>query len=185
MTMRITDVVKLDNSGAWTYTWEGTAPFAVYRKGRLVPPDTFEDVDPGYTTNETTRTFTDGTAYEPPQIEVLDSTDSYDPDNLLYPAYLVLQWHEGAGAEQYRIDRYIDAAWTTLQYVAAGTAGYYTYETPALVDGTAYQYRIVPITAAGDELTPIVYTATMVTLPEPPAVTMTVAAGVITVAARV
>ena len=185
MAQRITTVVRLDANGTWQYEFTGTPPFALYRLGRLLAPTTFEDVDAGYTTNDTTRIFIDGTEYEPPMLEVLDSTDSYTPDNVLYPAYLILQWREAANAVQYRVDRYVGAAWVRQQYITASNAGYYTYETPALIDGESYQYRVVPINAAGDDLIPVAYSTDMVTIPEAPSVVISCAAGVVTAEARV
>lgn len=185
MANRITSVERLDTNGTWRYVWGGTAPYRLYRYGRLLADDTLDGtiIDEA-TTNNTSRVFDDGDAYEPPQLEVLDSTDSQTPDNILYPAYLALQWHEAPEAHQYRVDRYIGAAWVAQQYVPADDRGYYVYETPPLTDGETYIYRIVPLTETGDELQSVTYTVDFVTIPEPPEVSITLATGTVTVAAR-
>jgi hypothetical protein len=185
MALRITLVQPLDTNGTWQFTWAGTTPFSLSRDGRALYDDTIDGANPLSTTTALlTRTFTDGTEYEPPQIEVLDSADSYTAQNLLYPPWLTLQWHEAPEAGEYRIDQYVDAAWTAIRSIPATDRGYYYFETPKLVDGTTYQYRVVPVRASGTDMSPLYFTLTLVCLPEPPDVTFSVAAGVITTAAR-
>jgi len=105
------------------------------------------------------------------QIEILDtSADASDT----YPAFMQLQWEHETGATQYRVQRYVDAAWSTVALIlATAEKQIYTYKTPVLADATEHQYRVAPIDAAGNVGLYATFTFTMVRKPDKADVTVT------------
>lgn len=100
-------------------------------------------------------------------VDVFDSSgDIPEPE---YTGKLFLQWEAVAGAVQYRIDRYVDSAWTPLDYVAERGQWLPYKTTIALDDCTTEQLRIVAIDRYGFEGATQAWSAFIVRTPARPA----------------
>lgn len=165
---------------AWRYAWSGTSPFYVYRDGKNV-----------FGISSTTKTewiFENRDPYEPPVVEVIDSTETTaDVEQVEHPPYAILQWRGAANAVQYVLQEYDSdtGLWKTWQSVRETGAGYYSFQTPVLDDQTTHTWRVVAMDAAENE-SYIVHTLYMVRNPDPPTIDISYDAGTgdVTVSAR-
>jgi hypothetical protein len=165
---------------SWRYDWTGTPPFKLFSLGR--------DLLNGGTTTDTSKVF-QSDAYEPPVIEVQDSTEfANEPLTMEYPPNVTLQWRGIAGAARYLVEQYVGAAWVAVVggNVPETKRGYVTFPTQFLTDCTTPKFRVTPYDINGYAGTAVEFEAFFVRLPDTPAVTMTYDAdtGDLTIAAR-
>lgn len=137
----------------------------------------------GLLIRETTQSITsiDINATTEPLVEVTD--DGSEPQQLTYPGRLLLQWYAVDGARLYRVERYVDAAWSEIGAIPDTGAGYYDYLTALLPDETEAVYRVTPMDSLRNAGTPVSFTALIVRNPDPPAVVIAYDSGDITVEA--
>lgn len=127
--------------------------YRVYRDGELVL---------------TTRATTYDAAIADGAAPVFDVVDQEDADPSAFPPFAVVQWYQVADAAAYRVEQYVDSAWTMLVTVADDGRGYYQHRTATLADDTTHQFRVVPVSAAGNDGTPTTLSILMVRYPDPP-----------------
>jgi len=125
------------------------------------------------------------------RVEVNDTTDpDYDPVANApagYPPRRTLEWVRSLDAtvDRYRVEQRLDAgSWTTVGLVPVdGTLWAYRFLTPRLTDLGSYEWRVVPVDAAGNDGTAIALDAeTVVRTPDAPDFTATFDSGTTTVA---
>lgn len=97
--------------------------------------------------------------------EVLVYDSASDAPDGGYPARSLFQWRPDANAVQYRVDRYVDAAWTEVYRVVGSSKSVYWYHTPTLIDGVLYRHRVVPIGPDGVDGDPKDFEGIMVCYP--------------------
>jgi hypothetical protein len=163
----ITEIEK-QGSAAWMHTFSGTAPFRIYQSCDLIE-DAYTE-----TTLLIASTTDDYDLEEPPQIEVLDSTDTADSQQVQWPANLELQWRRSEGAGVYIIEQYVSAAWVERGRVGEDDYNeYYTFKTKTLADGETHQFRVTARDSRGYSSNPITFEVFEVCNPEPPSITAT------------
>lgn len=102
-------------------------------------------------------------------VEVLD-----DPNQVplaWYDDRAMLVWEGDADVAKYRIEEFIDAAWTTRQTVENLGEPWFRWRTRRLEDEATHQFRVTPIGLQGAEAEPELFTATMARYPDRPDVT--------------
>jgi len=153
---------------AYRLSWSGTvgATFVAYSGGVEVWRGKATSVDLALVSMST--------------VEVVESTETASGT---WPARLTLSWHRVADAEYYRIDEYVDAAWTERARRTDTDATDYTWTTRVLEDETDHNFRIVPVDAAGNDGTAEELTAYMVRVPDVPSVSGLFSAGTLTITA--
>lgn len=147
----------------WTSDETAPVPFRVYVGGRLV--SSWESPTQA---GEIILTVPAGDA---PFIEVLDK--ACDIPAIAFSGRITLQWSSITGAANYRIEEYVDSVWTERNVITDNGDGVFTWLSRWLEDVTTHQFRIVPISTAGNEGTPIEKTVFMVRHPDPPDVEYT------------
>lgn len=138
-------------------------PFRVYVGGVLVSSWTAPT-----TAGEINLTIPPGDA---PFVEVLDKACA-NP-SIAYPGRITLQWTTVTSAARYRIDEYVATVWTERATLTDNGEGSFSWVSRWLEDVTTHQFRVVPISSAANEGTPITQTVLMVRHPDPPSVTYT------------
>lgn len=179
MASSITSITKVA-PGHWRYVWTGTSPYYVYKDGHLF-------------FNATTRTewiFDNTSNYEPPVIEVRDSTEATTTiEQLNNPPYATLQWFMAANAAYYIIQEYVtvgsSGSWVTRKNLFEDGSEYYTYQTPVLDDVTTATWRVLAVDKH-NTYNPVTFEIYMVRNPDPPdiALSYSAATGNLTVSAR-
>lgn len=147
----------------WRYEWTGTAPFKLFQEG--------QDLLNGGTTTDTSREFYNGDQYEPPVIEVQDSTEfSNTALTMAYPPDTILQWRGVTGAAYYLVEQYVGSAWVTVVggYIPETKKGYYKFESQFLTDCTTPKFRVTPYDSNGYSGTAIEFEKFFVRLPPAP-----------------
>jgi len=172
--MPLTPTVTKAGSTSWRIEWSGTPPYRVYLFGQLIL-DTVTDTD-------IVMYWSD--SEEPPPLEVLDSTDTDDADNVRHSPRLTIQWRGATTNYSYAVEQYIDAVWTTVRTVRETGSGYYEYVTDTLTDATEHKFRVVPKDIRNYEGQPLPFTVTMIRNPAPPVISMAYAAGDLTISER-
>lgn len=161
--------------GIWVFTWTPTAGriYEVWLYGVLL-----------YTTVAGAGTYTTDytTTDEPPQLEIHDTADG-DAQNEAYPPFSWLQWRGIAAASGYNVEYYDGSAWVVVGFMQETAAGWYMFKTAILEDQTAAQYQVTALDDRGLGGTAVEFTIELVTNPLPPAVTIDVDGGTITVGA--
>lgn len=157
----------------WRFDWlsdEETPTYYVYIDGRLA--------------QTTTKTWMQITidAGEYVQVDVFDDADTV-PDPA-YPARAYVTWDGDSNAAYYRIDQYVDSAWTQVGKVRESGQSNYRWLTAALDDDTEHTFRVVPLGANDLEGLPREITIFMIRRPDAPSVAYTYSAvtGKITIA---
>ena len=149
---------------AWRYAWSGTSPFYVYRDGKTVF---------GLSSTTKTEYIVEGPDnFEPPSIEVIDSTETTATvQQIIHPPFAILQWRGANSAVQYILQEYITATatWTTWQSIRETGAGYYSFQTPVLDDVTTATWRVVAQDAAGNS-SYVTHQIFIVRNPDPPTI---------------
>jgi len=135
-------------------TWSsdlGSPTYRVYRDGALVATTTTPQmaftVDPDANLD----------------LVILDTADAPAPK---YPARWTLGWWPVPGADAYRVEEYVGAAWTLRAEVQDTGAGYYQWTTRVLEDETTHQFRVLAEGADGNRSTPRALSALMVRHPD-------------------
>ena len=150
---------------AWKYTWSGTSPYYVYFEGETLF---------GQTTTLEEYIF-EGSDYAdmPPQIQVLDSTESATtPYVEQHPQKVTVQWRGSLNAEYYRVDQYVDSEWETYDHVPETKDGYYNITTDVLADSTTHTFRVVAVDDNGYDSEATSVSVFMVRHPDPPDVVL-------------
>jgi hypothetical protein len=159
--------VQIDAT-AWRIRWTSDLPtpviFRVFVEGVLVSGDAGLISDDG--TGEWVLSVPPG---EYPFFEVLDTECL---PSIAFSGHLHLQWY-GLGNQSYRVEKYISGTWTLQETIQDDGRGYYTWRTPWLADVTIHEYRIVPISLAGNSGTELSLVCLMLRAPDAPAVDVT------------
>ncbi len=95
-------------------------------------------------------------------VQVLDTTAA--PDEA-YPGVVNLQWYAVETAETYLVQEYVDSAWTTRRAIVSEGEEVFSHALPEQVDGTAIQWRVVPVNAENIEGDPLDIVMTVVCMP--------------------
>jgi len=145
MANRLTNIERI-GYGVWRFTWSGTSPYRVYKDGRLVRGKMLGEDDPyAETTTNTSMTVSTDDNDQPPQVEVLDSTDG-TANQVAYPPYASISWRGSEHADRYSIQEYSGGAWSEIASVRErGDAGYYLWQSQALTDCTTHQFRVFAV----------------------------------------
>ena len=162
MAVAITAVEVAGGQGT-RYTWTGTAPFDVYgADGEALLLQT----------SATELTLEHEGETEPPIIEVRDADSTGTAATAENPAWGMLQWRGRANVDRWKVEYYTGSAWAEADGspVKNTGRGYYQFRTPVLADGTAAQYRVVPVDARDYEGDSQAFSFTVIRNPEPPAV---------------
>jgi len=172
MTVTINTPVQT-GSNTWLVSWSSnlsTPTYYIYQDGTLIK------------TMQTTSTTFWAAAGESLNIEILDDEDEV-PESA-FPGRLTLAWEKCTETDYYRIDEYVDAAWTERARIPDDGTYYYQWQTRFLEDVTSHQFRIVPVGDNGNEGAAKTFTVLMVRHPAEPSVSYTYAAltGVVTIA---
>ncbi len=129
-------------SGAWRYTWTGTAPFTVYCQGRAVLEDSEATTYTAQWDDDTDHT-------EAPAIEVIDSTQDADGlSQTLYPPVVTLQFRGAPTNAYYTVERYTGSAWEEIAIIVEDGSGYYLYRSPFWLTGEQ-DVRLIPYDESG------------------------------------
>lgn len=133
-----------------------------YVDGRLFAADTVTEriftLVPGQTIN----------------IQVLDTTAS--PDEV-FPGQVAIHWYAVDNAVRYQVQEYTGGEWVNRRVVVSDGAEVFSHELPPQTDGTAIQWRVLPVNEeniAGDAFE---VAMTVVCAPAPVAVVATYDAG--------
>jgi hypothetical protein len=144
----------------WLLAWvsDATAPsYRVYRDGLLISR-------PG-----AAELLVAIAAGESPVFDVLDDDSDPAPDR--HPAFVTLAWQASPDATAYyRVDQYIDSAWTEQARVIDDGRGSFTWASGRLADCTTHQFRVVPISAGGHVGTATPFAMLVVRNPDVPRV---------------
>jgi len=101
------------------------------------------------------------------QLEVRDDASAAAE---AYPAYAILSWQTVTDADNWRVEQYVEDAWTLKRTIADNGQSAFRYQTDELTDGTAYQFRAVPVNAEGIQGTAREWSFTCVRRPAAPSV---------------
>jgi hypothetical protein len=165
MTVSTTPPERIDDQTfrlRWTSSEAAPVPFLVYVNGVLAA--SWSSVDQ---TGEITLTIAAGDA---PFVEVLDKADMPE---IAFPGRVTLQWLAIAGAGSYRVDENIASVWTERKTITDDGFGVFAFLSRWLEEGQTHQFRVVPISTAGNEGTPLSFSIEMVRHPDPPSVAFT------------
>jgi hypothetical protein len=173
----VTPAVAKTGTATWRYDWagQGTPPYRIVRDG-------FTAV---LTTTDTEYSVSGDDAYEPPVIEVLDSTETESPSEAT-PPYIDIQWRGHSNAATYIIERWDGAEWDFVEEVTEVGQGYYQWSTEAVDDATAHRYRVVVVDRVGNESAAVEANVSLIRIPPPPRIQMAYdeGTGLVTVSAR-
>lgn len=111
------------------------------------------------------------TSGQRPIVEVFD--DSADEPTVIYSDVVTLQWDAAENAVAYDIEEWATDEWQFLTRLLARRDGPFSYTSRALPDDTAWQFRVVPIDAAGNRGTAREFEGHMIRLPDPLSFTVT------------
>ena len=112
---------------------------------------------------------------EYPFIEVLDK--ACQNPSLAFPGKLTLQWYAVSAAASYRVEQNIASVWTLLTSVPEDGRGYYEWQSGWLADCASHQFRIVPVSASGNQGTALNLASLLARHPDNPNYTTTYSAG--------
>lgn len=161
-------------ANAWRFSWtDSGGPYHVWHRGRRVAIQADPTID-----------IVEYEAFVP-MIEVATSADD-KPMMRRHPERLILQWkHPVAGPQidHYRIEQFIDGAWTVIDTVPWKPGTYHNWQSDRLADDTTYLHRLRPVLRTGQVLAGTTHTTTIVRMPDVPLVRYTYAGGSVTVAA--
>lgn len=76
-------------------------------------------------------------------VQVFDSPT--DAPDVIHPGRVSLFWERSDGAVSYRIEQYVDSAWTAVTEIRDAGGWYFAWQSPELDDGVDYQFRIIPV----------------------------------------
>jgi hypothetical protein len=180
------DSVEKVSTLDFKFRWSGTGPYLKFLDG--VEDYGVEYISPGI---QEDMIVTSDDSEEPPALEVIDTSGSEVADQVKYPPFATIQWR-GLDCFIYRIQQLIDAVWVTQNVIiedrtAATGFGYRRWASQPLVDGRAYQFRVIAEDENGNQGDPTLFTFTHIGIPAPPSITMVYDEGTgdLTTAARV
>ena len=164
-------------TGAWRYTYSGTAPFRRYVNGLLVVRPT--DTSLGY--SEDTFIIVEDTSdpVEPPVVEAYDATDTTSiPVQYTNASQLILQWRGYSADEFYTVQYWSGSTWTTPTNgrVPSHGLGYYQYYTITPMSGDV-KWRVTANQVNGLTTIPVQFNITTVPNPDPPSIEGSYSAG--------
>lgn len=163
------DTITNEGGQRWRFEISGTQPFRWYLDGARIA---FNDDDEDGASPTTDRIIEGGDLEEPPPVEVLDSTETQTPDNLLYAPRVRLQWRGIPGMQDYTISLQ-DSTTNAFNRIATvrhnPDQGYQHYETK-LFDGGDETLRIVANDGRGNSSTNLDYTVLVVRNFAPPVI---------------
>ena len=158
-------------STTWQYDWTaGSAPYTVYFHGLPVTSGT-----------ATTYSMDFSDATWPPDIEVVDASETCQ--QALYPGRLLLQWQRVDGAIGYRVEQYLDSAWTRVARLGQVDTSEYIHLTSRWLDDSAdAAFRVYAVDQYENLSAALEITHMIVRHPDSPAVELANTAGTVTVA---
>lgn len=169
---RVAPTVRRRADGGWSFAWPvGRAPYALYLDGVLqatVATEAYEFTGPGYET-------------EAPALEVVDAGAA--AEGLTFPPFVVLRWRGLPAAIAYQVEQLVAAVWTTRVLVHETADGEYEFASQAQTDGDATQWRVRALDLQGNAGAALAFAFAIVRNPAPPAVSLAIAGGVLTVSA--
>ena len=104
-------------------------------------------------------------------VEVLDNASAVPSP--AFPGRVVINWVAVENATNYRVEEYVSAAWTEVITYAANGRSTFSHKSRWLEDQTTHQFRVIPISGAGNEGTALTFSFAMVRHPDSPQVTYT------------
>lgn len=142
------DIIRM-GYGAWRWLALGTGPFRIYdpRVGSLIAVKTGNTLDFRMTEPVDADTDVD----EPPPLEVLDASETEDPQTLRYPTYAIIQWRGNPENDHYRIERWVNGAWKRQTRIKETGEGYYQWRSLGLADGETHRFRVIAVDSNGGE----------------------------------
>lgn len=153
---------------SWRLKWSSDAAlpvtFRVYSEGVLLTPDGLVSADG---LGEWVLVVPPG---EYPFFEVLDKACSIP--SIAFSGHLLLQWY-GSGNKEYKIEKLISAVWTAQETITDSGAGYFSWRSGWLADVTTHTYRIVPVSLAENDGTPLSLICFVARHPNSPQVAVT------------
>lgn len=162
MALTYSSVVKIGRQ-SWRYSWAATtAPYRVYLRGALIATTAAVEYD----IEEA------GATDEPPILEILDATEGA-AETVTYPHHAVLQWRGDETASIYRVQEYIESAWTTRETVLETGVGYYHYTTEQLADVSTHLWRVQAIDDYNNASAALAFSVRIARNPDAPDITVT------------
>lgn len=153
------------NFNTWIYRWTGTAPFRIWNNETQLYIEEFTEMTEIEIAGES--------QYEPPALEVFDSTEGASfPEALSYMGKAVIQWRGYKFADYYSVQRDIGAGYEELTRIQEVGTGYYKYTGAILETLVEAEYQIVMYDLYGNSSTTPAF-VTLVTLPTLPDMTFT------------
>lgn len=131
MTIQFTIIEQLQD-GNWHFVWPDTAPaYKVVLAGRI------QGI---VTTNEFTFS---GLGYSdfPSPIEVILSSLTTETET--DPPFVRIQWYGDPAVFAYSVQKYNGTDWDEVFQIGEIGSGVYTYESPALADGSIHLYQVI------------------------------------------
>lgn len=148
----------------WRLFWssdEDDPTYRIYMNGRFIRSTKVEHIDIPMSLF----------AGETGMVEILD--DAETPPSIAIGAQTLLTWDNVAGAEFYRVEQSIDAAWVVVTEIKADQARYH-YWTPALSGGaTTHDFRVTSVGENRNEASPTEVNILSTRHPDPPIVDYT------------
>ena len=174
-----TDPIEKVGFKAWRFDWAGVGvqPYRLYLEGREIV--TLDGISP---TTETQITLNHDDAEEPPELEVIDSTEEL-PSNLINSPRTTIQWRGIRDLASYRVEQ-LNGSWVTVSTAQEDGRGYYRYETEPLTDATTAQFRVIGEDGEGGETHPLSFDFFPVRNVPVPSITMTYSKPNLTFSAR-
>lgn len=161
------DTITNEGGARWRFEISGTQPFRWFLDGERIA---FDNDDEDGASPTTDRIIEGEDTEEPPAVEILDSTETQTPENLLNPMRVKIQWRGVTGTDVYIISRKVDGIFTQIKAVGHDERrGYYQYQTPIYDNGTE-TFRIVADDGRGNTSTPLDYDVFIVRNPAPPSI---------------
>ena len=145
----------------WLLVWSSGLEdpvFHVYRDGLFL-----------YSTSRTSGVF----VARPSDTLVIEVRDDAAIAETAAETAVDFSWQAVSGADKYRVEEYVDAAWVPRVIIADEGLESHRYRTARLGDGTTQQFRVTPIATDGNEGTPSTFNVAIARIPDPPAVTFT------------
>jgi len=140
--------------------------FYIYRGGALV--------------GTTTQGHWDFTVTPGEQLTVAVVDDSVTVPET-WPSGITIGWHLVPGAAYYRVDEYVSGSWQVRSKVHPDGTGFLKWVSDELTDVTTHRFRVVPVSAGGNEGDALDFNVFFVRVPDVPAVSVAYSAGKIVI----
>jgi len=150
---------KSPGAGLQTLSWESDLSdpiFQIFRGGELVA-----------TTTASSWTF----SVQPGEQITVGVTD--DGSNLTtYPDRITLHWYVATDATHYRVEQQIGGEWIEQATIRTKGEATLAWQSGQLADSQTHTFRVIPISAAGNEGSAREFSGLLVRIPDAPAGTI-------------